>query len=77
MSRRGTLAGRERRAQGEVLGVMLVFATVIAGTVDVGTGGEVHSDEALRNSRAIPRNTKIVSITSLHVTVSELAVRGG
>jgi hypothetical protein len=56
---------------------MLVFATVIAGTVDVGTGGEVHSDEALRNSRAIPRNTKIVTITSLHVTVSELAVRGG
>jgi len=77
MSRRGTLAGRERRAQGEVLGVILVLATVIAGTVDVDTGGEVHSDKALRNSRAIPRNTKIVTITSLHVTVSELAVRGG
>jgi hypothetical protein len=77
MSWRGTLAGRERRAQGEVLGVMLIFATVIVGTVDVDTYGEVHFDEALENRRAIPKNTKIATITYLHVTVSELSVRGG
>jgi len=53
-----------------------VFGGVVAPQVTVGpsNGGEVHFDQALAGERAIPPDTKIVTITYLHVSVSRVEV---
>jgi hypothetical protein len=53
-----------------------VFGGIVAGEVNVkqGQGGAIHFDEALMQEQAIPKNTKVVKITYLHITVNEIEI---
>jgi hypothetical protein len=54
-----------------------VFGGVVSASVDVDNGGEVHFDEALVNEQAVPRYTKIIKITYLHISVNRIDVTSG
>jgi hypothetical protein len=49
-----------------------VFGGVIAGKVSVSNGGAVHYDQALSDKQALPEDTKIISVTYLHITENKL-----
>lgn len=51
-----------------------VFGATVAASVDIGSGGTVHYDQALRQEAPIPANEDIPRVTYLHVSVSEIEV---
>jgi len=53
-----------------------IFGGIVAGHVDVdqGQGGAIHFDRTLENEQAIPEDTKVVTITYLHITENTIRI---
>ncbi len=54
-----------------------VFGGVIVGDAEVDQGGNVHFDKILNDRRAVPKDTKVIKITYLHVSVNRIEVTSG
>ncbi|AEM57603.1 hypothetical protein HISP_10230 [Haloarcula hispanica N601] len=54
-----------------------LYGGLVAGSVTVDNGGLVHYDRALRNERAVPKNTNIIRLTYLHVSKNRINVTSG
>jgi hypothetical protein len=53
---------------------MDLYGGVIAGEMDIGTGGAIHYDAGLRNAKTLPANANIPRVKYLHISISEIRV---
>lgn len=51
-----------------------VYGALVAGNLDIGTGGIVHYDESLRTSKPLQSGQRVPQLTYLHVSVNEVRV---
>lgn len=51
-----------------------IYGSIVAGGMDVGTGGAIHYDQALRTAEPFPDSSDIPKVTYLHVSVNRVNV---
>lgn len=51
-----------------------VYGGIIAGEMEVGNGGSIHYDAALKTARTLPTDATVPRVTYLHISTTEISV---